>query len=152
MPAFSTTRETTVAATPATLHALIDDFHEWIRWSPWEGQDPQLERSYSGPDCGVGTHYAWSGNNKAGQGSMTITESTQQRIAIDLEFLKPFKAKNTAVFALTPVGDQTGVSWTMSGRRNLAFAVLGRLFFDKAIAKDFDRGLAALKAAAESTA
>lgn len=150
MPAFSTTRSTTVAASSEVVHALVDDFHAWTRWSPWEEMDPDLKRSYSGAQAGTGARYAWQGNNKVGEGSMEITGSTPERIEIALEFLKPFKASNTTVFTLTPEGTGTRVDWTMSGERNLAFAVLGRLFFDRAIAKDFDKGLAKLKAAAEA--
>ena len=150
MPHFENSRSIVVDAAPAAVHALLDDFHQWTRWSPWEELDPALQRTYSGPETGVGSHYAWSGNNKVGQGSMEITGSTPERIDIDLEFLKPFKASNKTVFTLTPEGSGTRVEWAMSGERNLAFAVLGRLFFDKAIAKDFDKGLAKLKAAAEA--
>lgn len=148
MPAFAQTYETTVDAAPEVVHALIDDFHEWVKWSPWEGLDPDLQRTYDG--TGVGARYAWSGNNKAGQGSMTFTAITPERVTVDLEFLKPFKARNEVVFDLTPAGAGTHVAWTMRGERNAAFALMGRLFFDKAIGKDFTRGLAALKAAAEA--
>lgn len=147
MPAFSQTHETTVAAPAATVHALVDDFHEWIKWSPWEGLDPDLKRTYDG--AGVGATYAWSGNKQAGEGRMTFTSITPTQVVVDLEFLKPFKAQNVVTFDLTPAGTDTRVAWTMSGQRNLAFAVMGKLFFDKAIAKDFRRGLASLKAAAE---
>jgi len=147
MPAFAQTHETTIAAPPAIVHALIDSFPEWTRWSPWEGLDPDLRRTYEG--AGVGASYAWEGNKKAGEGRMTFTSITPEQVVVDLEFLKPFKAQNVVTFDLTPDGPGTRVAWTMSGQRNLLFAVLGRLFFDKAIAKDFRRGLASLKAAAE---
>jgi hypothetical protein len=38
----------------------------------------------------------------------------------------------------------------MSGTRNVLLAVMGKLFFDRMIVKDFDKGLAKLKAAAET--
>jgi len=147
MPGFSQTHETTIAAPPATVHALVDDFHEWTKWSPWEGLDPDLRRTYDG--AGVGASYAWEGNKKAGQGRMTFTSITPDQVVVDLEFLKPFKATNVVTFDLTPAGAGTHVAWTMSGRRNVVFEVLGRLFFDRAIAKDFRRGLGSLTAAAE---
>jgi hypothetical protein len=150
MPHFETERETFVAAAPAAVHATLNDFRTWHTWSPWEELDPQLERTFSGAETGVGSHYAWVGNKKVGEGSMEITGSTPERIDIDLEFLKPFKASNKTVFSLRPEGDGTRVVWAMSGERNLAFAVLGKLFFDKAIAKDFDKGLAKLKATLEA--
>ncbi|TCJ29861.1 SRPBCC family protein [Nocardioides jejuensis] len=150
MPHFENSRSITIDAAPAAVHTHLDDFHNWTAWSPWEELDPELKRTYSGSDKGVGSHYAWVGNNKVGQGSMEITASTPERIDIDLEFLKPFKASNKTVFTLTAEGDGTRVDWAMSGERPLLFAILGKLFFDKAIAKDFDKGLAKLKAAAEA--
>ncbi|RYE76167.1 MAG: transcriptional regulator [Myxococcales bacterium] len=147
MPSFSQTHETTIAAPPATVHALIADFHEWVKWSPWEGVDPELQRTYDG--SGVGATYHWSGNKQAGEGEMRFTGITPSRVAVDLKFLKPFKAENTVTFDLTPTGEGTHVAWTMAGERGLLFSIMGKLFFDKAIGKDFDKGLAQLKAAAE---
>lgn len=48
-----------------------------------------------------------------------------------------------------PAGDATDVTWTMTGTRNPVMGLMGRLFFDKAIGRDFERGLASLKAEAE---
>lgn len=150
MASFSQTRDTVIDAPPATVHALLDDFHAWQDWSPWEEMDPDLERTYSGAEKGVGAQYAWSGNKKVGTGRMEITSSTPERIDIDLEFIEPFKARNQAIFELTPHGKGTRVEWTMAGERNLLMSVMGKLYFDKAIAKDFDRGLAKLRALAEA--
>ena len=150
MASFSMTRSTTVGASPERVHPLLDDFREWHKWSPWEGVDPDLRRTYTGPERGVGSHYAWSGNRKAGEGTMKITASTPREVVVDLHFLKPFKATNVTRFDLTPVaGDGTRVEWTMTGERNPVMSLMGRLFLDKAIGKDFDRGLAALKSTAE---
>ena len=60
MAGFSLSRSTRVQADVATVHALVDDFREWPKWSPWEGVDPDLRRDYSGPDHGVGSTYHWS--------------------------------------------------------------------------------------------
>lgn len=149
MPAFSQSRETTIAAPPERIHAILEDFHQWQGWSPWEEMDPDLKREFSGPEKGLGSHYAWEGNKKVGKGSMEITASTPERIDIDLEFIAPFRASNKTVFELVPRGKGTRVVWTMTGERGLLMSVAGKLFFDKAIAKDFDRGLAKLKALAE---
>lgn len=148
MASFTLTRDAVVDAPPERVHALLEDFRAWEAWSPWEEMDPDLERSFSGAEKGVGAHYAWSGNKKVGKGSMEITRSTPERIEIDLEFVEPFKASNQTVFDLTPVTGGTRVAWTMTGDRNLLMTVMGKLYFDKAIAKDFDRGLAKLRAVA----
>jgi len=151
MAEFSLSRSTRIQAPAARVHALLDDFHQWQRWSPWEGLDANLERDYSGPAAGVGSTYHWSGNRKAGEGEMRMTESTTSRVAVDLDFLKPFKASNVTTFDLAPSGDGTDVTWTMTGTRSAVMSVMGKLFFDKAIGGDFDKGLASLKREAERT-
>lgn len=153
MSTYEVNRSTTIDADPARVHALVNDFHEWRKWSPWEDLDPNLERTYSGPDAGVGAHYAWSGNRKAGEGSMVITAVTPLEIDVKLDFLKPFSASNQVQFILTPVSDgaTTKVEWRMEGEQKGLWGVVGRFMnMDKVVGKDFEKGLARLKAAAES--
>lgn len=152
MADFSLSRTIRINADPAGVHALIDDFREWQKWSPWEGLDPDLRREYSGLDQGVGSSYHWSGNKKAGEGEMRITASTPAAVVVDLEFLKPFKATNIITFTLAAVGDATEVTWAMTGSRSPIMSLAGRLFFDRAIGDDFDKGLVALKREAERAA
>ena len=149
---FEVTRSCTIQADPARVRDLVNDFHEWTAWSPWEDLDPQLHRTYSGPASGVGAHYAWQGNRKAGEGSMEITGSTPDRIEIELAFLKPMRNTQQVEFVLTPNGVGTDVTWRMSGRHE---GVMMNLFskvvsMDKLIGKDFEKGLTRLKAVAEA--
>lgn len=155
---FEVTRTTSIAADPARVHALVNDFHEWRAWSPWEDVDPDLRRTYSGPDSGVGARYAWAGNRKAGEGSMEIKGSTPERIDIELSFLKPFKATNHVDVTFTPSGAGTAtgtatgtdVTWRMTGaHRGLAKLVFRFMSMDKMVGPDFEKGLAQLKAVAE---
>jgi len=150
---FEISRSTGIGASAAAIHRLIDDLRQWRAWSPWEDLDPALERTYSGPDAGVGARYAWKGNKKAGEGSMVITGSTPERIDIELAFVKPFRNTNQVTFTLTPTGDATEVEWTMRGERKGLWGLLGRLMpMDKWIGKDFEKGLVQLMAAAEADA
>ncbi|WP_128645368.1 SRPBCC family protein [Rhodococcus sp. BS-15] len=144
-------RSAVVRADAASVHALIDDFHQWVKWSPYEGVDPDLKRTYTGPDAGVGASYAWSGNRKAGAGTMTITESIpQRRIVLDLAFTKPFENRNVTTFLLEPVADGTRVTWRMSGKQNKLFALIGKVFsMDKLVGPDFEKGLRQLATVAE---
>jgi hypothetical protein len=148
---YEVTRSTTIAAEPSRIHALIDDFHEWPAWSHWEDLDPNLQRIHSGSASGVGAHYAWQGNRRAGKGSMEITSSTPEQIGIALSFLKPFKSKSRVDFSLVPAGEGTTVTWRMTGEQKGMMAVFGKVVpMDKLVGKDFEKGLARLKAAAES--
>ena len=150
MAGYTITRSVDVASDPATVHALVDDFHEWTKWSPWEDVDPALRRTYSGSERGVGARYAWSGNRKAGRGSMEIVSSSPEQVGVTLVFEKPWKAENPVEFRFEPTGAGTRVTWTMSGENTGMAAVFAKVFnMDKMLGKDFDKGLARLKAVAE---
>ena len=147
---FRIERSARVNAPPEKVFPFLDDFHRWAEWSPWEKLDPALQRRYSGAEKGVGAVYDWTGNNKVGTGRMEILESTPERVVVKLDFLKPFEAKNTAEFTLQPVDGGTNVVWAMHGPNPFMFRVMKTIMdMDKAIAKDFDDGLANLKAVAE---
>ena len=149
---YEVTREAEIQAPATTVFDLIADFHRWNEWSPWEGVDPQMERTYSGADRGVGAVYEWSGNRKAGQGRMEITAAdTPGRVVIALQFLKPFKSSNTTTFELTESGSSTRVTWRMVGPKTLATRVMGIFSsMDKMIGRDFEKGLAQLSGAAQA--
>ncbi|WP_067468882.1 SRPBCC family protein [Nocardia amamiensis] len=149
MAEFEVVRSAVITAEPARVHGLINDFHEWVKWSPWEDLDPQLQRSYSGADSGVGARYAWSGNRKAGAGSMEIVSSTERQIGVRLEFLKPMKATNQVTFILDPVETGTEVTWRMTGQQTGLMGFIGKLIpMDKFVGRDFEKGLARLQQAA----
>lgn len=141
---YTVERSRTIPVAVERVYPLIVDFHQWPRWSPWEDLDPEMHRSYGGPESGTGATYAWSGNRKAGAGTMTITDVTEnQRVDIDLAFEKPFKSQNTTTFMLAPDGEQTTVTWTMTGPRPLLMRLMGPLMnMDKLVGKDFEKGLA----------
>lgn len=149
---YTVARTRTIDAAPEAVFPHIDTLSRWQRWSPWEGMDPDMRRTYSGPDSGVGSRYEWSGNKKAGEGSMEVTESVpSEKVVIDLRFLKPFKSECFVDFALAPTqAGGTAVTWTMVGPKNLFMRVLGPIIrMEKAIGKDFEKGLAQLKTVAE---
>src|SRR6476619_6111682 len=96
---FHIERSIAMAAPADVAFAQVDDFHAWSAWSPWEKLDPEMKRIYDGAPRGVGAIYAWTGNDKVGEGRMTIEKSDKPSlVVIRLEFLKPFAATNTATF------------------------------------------------------
>jgi hypothetical protein len=150
---YTVARSTTINAPAETIYNQIADFHNWRAWSPWDDLDPDMQRSYSGAASGVGAGYAWSGNRKAGEGMMEITDAVQSAsVQIALDFLKPFKSSSTTAFALQPQGESTEVSWTMTGPKTLMTRVMGTFkSMDKMVGPDFVKGLAKLKAVAEQS-
>lgn len=151
MAEFSVSRRRHVAASAATVHALINDFRAWPQWSPWEGLDDRLERTYSGNERGVGARYAWKGNKKAGAGHMEIVEETPSRIVVPVTFTAPFESENTSVFDIAASADGgCDVTWTMTGPQTRVQQIIFTLMrMNAQVAKDFDKGLADLAAAAE---
>jgi hypothetical protein len=151
---FRITRSATVSAPPETVYAQVNDFHKWQAWSPWAKMDPAAKNTFEGPSAGTGATFRWVGNAEVGEGSMTITEShPSDLILIKLEFLKPFPATNTTEFTFKPQGDQTVVTWTMSGRNGFvgkAFCLVMNM--DKMVGGDFEKGLRDMKTAAEAAA
>ena len=148
---FSVQRALLIKAPPEKIFPLINDFHNWGAWSPWEKMDLAMKKTHSGATSGKGAVYAWEGNNKVGQGSMEITESSSPaKIIIKLDFIKPFEGHNIAEFTLQTQGDATNVQWVMHGPSPYISKVIG-LFcnMDNLIGKDFEAGLANLKTLAE---
>jgi carbon monoxide dehydrogenase subunit G len=150
-PDFRIARSATIEAPPEVVFEQINDFHKWRAWSPWEKKDPALRRTYEGPAEGAGAVYAWAGNKEVGEGRMTLVESRpDELLRIKLEFFKPFVATNYAEFALEPSGEQTRVTWAMTGKNGfIAKAFCMFVDMDKMVGGDFEKGLAALKNVAE---
>lgn len=150
---FSVVRQATFKAPPDKVLALLQDFREWAKWSPWEKLDPNLTRSMSGAAVGKGAIYQWSGNKKVGQGRMEITGVTPSRLDIDLEFIAPWKARNKTVFTLTSASGGTTLTWEMTGTSPFMFKLMGLFMnMDTMIGKDFEKGLANLKSVVEQPA
>jgi uncharacterized protein YndB with AHSA1/START domain len=152
---FRIARSAVIDAPPERIYPLINDLHEWPRWSPWARLDPQQKVTYEGSPLGAGAIMAWSGNKKVGVGKMKIAESSQnERIRLKLQFIKPMKCVNDAQFDLKPIGEtRTEVLWTMSGRNEFMAKAMHAFFnMDKMVGGQFEEGLANLKALVEASA
>ena len=148
---FTVRRGASIQAPPEKIHAVLNDFRGWEAWSPWEKLDPAMKRSYSGAASGKGAVYAWEGNGNVGQGRMEITDSSASRVAMNLDFVKPFEAHNKVEFLLAPKGGATDVTWSMQGPVPY-FAKIVHLFvdMDKMVGGQFETGLANLKRVSEA--
>lgn len=148
---FRVQRSVTIKAPPEKIFPLIADLKAFATWSPYEKKDPAMKRSFEGPASGPGARYAWDGNKDIGQGSLEVTEAqAPTRVLMKLDFVRPFEAHNQAEFTLVPRGDATELTWAMFGPSPYVSKLMGVIFnFDTMIGKDFEDGLAALKAQVE---
>jgi uncharacterized protein YndB with AHSA1/START domain len=152
---FSVQRSATIQASPNYAFELVNDFHQWEQWSPWEKLDPSMRRTFDGATTGVGAKYGWTGNDQVGEGQMTIEESKpNELVRIKLEFIKPWPATSNTTFSFQSL-PEGGVSltWKMDGNNDFvgkAFSLF--MDMDGMIGKDFEKGLASIKTAAEAKA
>ena len=143
-------------APDSVIYAHLDDFHAWAAWSPWEKLDPNMKRTFSGPERGVGATYSWEGNDQVGTGKMTITESSPpSAMRVQLEFIEPFASVATTGFEVGPALDEASsdVTWWMDGTNNFVGKAFGLFVdMDKMIGADYEKGLNALKQLSEAEA
>ena len=151
---FRIERTAVIAAPAPVVFNQVNDLRKWEAWSPWAKLDPQAKTTYEGPPAGVGSSFSWVGNEKVGEGRMTITESRpSERVTFKLDFVKPFVATNTAEFTFKPEGNRTAVTWSMSGHNGfVAKAICLVMNMDKTVGGEFDKGLASMKSIAETAA
>jgi hypothetical protein len=149
--AFTVSRSARITAPPEIVFEQVNDLHRWQDWSPWSKMDPNAKITYEGSASGTGAGYSWQGNAKVGAGRMAITDSRPfQSIDLRLEMLKPMRATNQVKFTFAPVGNQTEVTWSMSGRKNFMAKAFGLIVdCDKMCGSQFEKGLSGLKSVTE---
>ena len=149
---FRIARTGTISATAAVVFAQVNDFHNWEAWSPYAKLDPAMKKTYEGAPAGTGAIYTWAGNNEVGEGRTTIIKSRpNELISIKLEFVRPFAGTSTAEFTFKPEGNQTGVTWSLTGKNNFIAKAIGLFMnMDKMVGGQFEQGLAQLKSVVEA--
>ena len=145
-------RSMTTTASPATVYGLVDGFKRFNEWSPWAGLDPATKYTYSGPETGVGARMEWaSANPDVGNGSQEVIDvEPGQRVTSKLDF--GMDNPTTSTISLVPEGTGTRVTWALD--TDFSGSLIGRYFglaLDRMVGPDYEKGLAQLKAVAEST-
>lgn len=150
---FSVTRKIQIDAPPSAVYGQISSLQKFSLWSPWEKLDPAMKKTFVGEGA-VGAKYVWEGNKDVGKGSMTITSLAEnQKVGYALEFLEPMASKATVDLTIDGAAVPVTVAWTMSGDHNLASKAMGLFVsMDSMMGKDFEEGLANLKAVSEKAA
>lgn len=148
---FRVERKALIKADAAKVYPYLANFKNWGAWSPWEHLDTKMTKKLSGAKSGKGAVYEWTGNNKVGQGKMEILEAEKnESVKMRLTFIKPFAAVNTTEYTLAEKDDATEVTWIMYGPNSFVGKMMSVFMsMDKMIGKDFEKGLANLKAVVE---
>ena len=150
---FRIARTVAVEAPPAAIFPYVNDLRRFDDWSPFAKLDPNMKKTYEGPEAGVGSSYSWSGKDQAGQGKMTIVESRpHERVRMNLDFTKPMECQNQVEFLLEQKGDKVHVSWIMTGTNNFIGKAFHLLFIERMVGGSFEEGLSKLKSIAEADA
>jgi polyketide cyclase/dehydrase/lipid transport protein len=150
---YRVSRTAEIAAPPPAVFAQVNDFEKWDAWSPWAKLDPNAKIAFEGPKAGKGAVFKWSGNDKIGEGSMTLTESRPaELVRIKVDFVKPFEGSSNTEFTLKPQGNRTAVTWTMFGEHNfIGKAMCLFMNGEKMMSTEIDKGLSQMKSVVEAS-
>lgn len=144
-------RSIVIDATPSTVFTILNGFRQFRRWSPWQDADPDMTITFEGPVAGVGAKQTWAGNSAVGTGSQEILESEPyRRILVRLQF-GDFGGEFRAPYTLEPEGSGTRLTWGFDA--DYGGNLIGRYFgllVDGMVGPDYEKGLAKLKAFAET--
>jgi effector-binding domain-containing protein len=144
-------RSTVIGASPDEVFAVVNDLTRAKDWGPWYKRDPNMELSLEGPPQGVGAKIKWNSSTQ-GEGSQEIVESEPfSTVKTKLDFGGQGAAE--ALFRLETAEGGTKVTWSFDTDvgMNPVMRYMG-LMFDTWIGKDYEEGLANLKALVEGQA
>jgi hypothetical protein len=148
---FRVKRSVLIQAPAGKIYPLISDLRRFNGWNPYAKKDPAIRSEYRGPDNEPGATFHFDGNRNVGKGSISIVDvSAPNKVTMSLDMTAPFDCHYLIEFSLIPAGTSTEVTWSMQGRSPF-FAKLMGLFcnMENMVGRDFETGLADLKAQAE---
>jgi uncharacterized protein YndB with AHSA1/START domain len=140
-----------IQAPPEKVFTLIEDFHNWPEWAAQDREDATMQRTYGGAATGLGAVSDWASKGSAGAGRMMITAAmVPSKVDVVVDWKRPFKVRNTHQFTLTPIGDNTRVTWVAEGT-NLYMMKVMEVFVgvNGLMGRHFEAGLENLKKVAE---
>jgi|SRR5215831_1152445 len=148
---FRVQRSVVINAPAEKIFALINDLHSWDKWEPDDRKDATMTKTFSGPASGTGATAEWDSKGRGGKGRLAIIESVpSSRIAVKVDFVKPFKAHNVNEFELEPGAGGTKVTWSIQASNLYAMKLIGVFFnIQREFGKHVETGLGHLKSVAE---
>jgi len=151
-PNWMVTRSITMNADSSKIYPLISNFKEWDKWSPWStSKDASVHYTYDGPESGIGAKQSWT-SDKMGKGWMQLTTADPQT-GVSYELFIDMNGHQSTLqgnLSFKVEGASTQVTWTDHGYSGNNYVDRWMsLFVKPMLGKQFDIGLANLKAMAE---
>lgn len=148
---FSVSRAVRMACSPDKPFAAISDPKLVRQWNPWVELDPNLKETFEGAAKGVGSIYSWDGDKNVGAGRQTIVSSKpNESVEMKLEFFRPFAGTNQVTFTFVKEGNETIVTWGMTGKRPFMMKAMRLVLnMEKMCGDGFTKGLNKLKTIVE---
>lgn len=148
---YEVSRDITIDAQPEVVYEQVVNHKNRDAWSPWEKMDPNMTKSYEGPEAGVGAIYNWSGNDSVGTGSLEILEAREyDMIKSSLTFTSPWESTSEVIWSFEEIDGGTKATWMVKGELPGYLFWMGQEEMDENMGPDFQRGLESLKKLAES--
>lgn len=146
---FKVSRTATISSSAAHIHEYVGDLNKWQSWTPWKGEDPEIEITIGERTTGIGASQSWT--DQHGGGSLTFTSwSPENGIEYDLFFDGGKYKSKSAIQYDTSSQTRTRVHWTLNG--DMGMPIIGgyfALFMKYSIGKMFQDGLNQLKTIVE---
>ena len=150
-------RSIVINAPAPRVFRLVNDLRTYDEWMPWNRKDPQMTKTFTGPETGAGASYSWKSNDKqVGNGTLTIVQSVpNQQVTTALDFGE--MGVSYGGWLIQSQDTNTRIVWYMDAKMtgpNFLYNVVSKymgLFMDKMVGPDFEQGLDSLKSIAERT-
>ncbi len=145
-------RSATIDAPANVIFPNVNDMAKWQEWGSWYKQDPNMKLTYTENTAGLGAKSTWE-SEKLGNGSQEIIEVVPNELIKTKMQFDDWEGNSFADIIFDKIGDkQTKVTWTLAGDRDIPFlqrGIMKLMGFEGMIEKDYDTGLANLKALSE---
>lgn len=142
-------REILINAKPESIYPYLVNTQKADEWMPWKEIDPQVKSTYSGPQEGVGSISSWDSPGQMGTGKAEVIDAIpNQSVKTKITYTKPMEMTQDSEFALTPSGEGTVMTWTVTGKQPFISRLMCTLMFlnmDKYVGGMFEKGLSTLK-------
>lgn len=142
-------RDIVINAKPEAIFPFLVSTKNADTWMPWKEQDPQVQITYSGPEEGIGSISSWDSPGQMGTGKAEIVGVVaNQSVKTKITYTKPMEMNQDSEFILTPQGDSTQMTWTVTGNQPFIARLICTLMFmnmDKYVGGMFENGLNKLK-------